>query len=473
MYLCIVVFKVIMSTGQNNNTEHTPSDEQAKKSVWDAIVAWFTKTWAYCSQGVWEDASRNWKVNVVKTLNLTVRSFFNSDVQSRACAMTYSTLLAIVPALALLFAIGRGFGFQNLLQSQLFRYFPSQQKALETAFRFVDSYLTQASEGIFVGVGIVFLLWTLISLLMNVEDAFNAVWGVTTGRSIWRKITDYTAILIVLPVLMICSGGLSIFMSGSLQKVMHLSFMSPIVTFLFDFASYFFAWLFFAGAYMLIPNTRVKFINAIIAGILAGTAFQLLQWLFVTGQMYVAKYNAIYGSFSFLPLMLIWLQLTWLITLTGALVCCSSQNIFRFSFEKQINGISLDYRRRVCLAILTIIIQRFDKNMEPVTAEELTSRYGFPPRLVDLIVTNLIETELIVKLAVSDSSEPAPLQPATSVQHYTVAYVISTLRKWGASNFIPDFDKKFKPIDGIVDSINAKLTDQDENIPLTQIEITL
>ena len=232
--------------------------------------------WQYCSEGVWEDTRSNWKINTIKTLNLTVRSFLNSDLQSNSCAMTYRTLLAIVPALALLFAIGRGFGFQNLLQDELFKYFPSQHTALQAALNFVDSYLAQASEGIFVGVGIVFLLWTLISLLMNVEDAFNAVWGVTSGRSIWRKITDYTAILIILPIMMICSGGISILMSSTLQKFFDLEFLTPVLTVVLDCASYLFSCLFFTGAYMLIPNTRVKFSNAIVAGCLAGISFQFL-----------------------------------------------------------------------------------------------------------------------------------------------------------------------------------------------------
>ena len=126
--------------------------------------------WTYCAGGVWEDKRDTVKVNIVKTLNLTVRTFMSTDLQSKACAMTYRTLLAIVPALALLFAIGRGFGFQNMLQNQLYQYLPSQRRALEMAFSFVDSCLAQASEGLFVGVGIVFLLWTLISLLDSVKN---------------------------------------------------------------------------------------------------------------------------------------------------------------------------------------------------------------------------------------------------------------------------------------------------------------
>lgn len=233
--------------------------------------------WDYFSIGVWRDSRNNWKVNTIKTLNLSVRSFMSSDLQSSACALTYRTLLSIVPALALIFAIARGFGFQNLVNSQLHKLFPAQQHALDAAMQFVDSYLAQASEGVFVGVGVVFLLWTLISLLSSVEDSLNTIWRVPKGRSLWRKATDYLAIFLILPVLMICAAGISILMSTTLKTLLPFDFLGPAITFLIDFAGILLTWLFFAGVYMLIPNARVKFVNAFMAGVLVGSAFQILQ----------------------------------------------------------------------------------------------------------------------------------------------------------------------------------------------------
>ena len=275
------------------------ADSNKPQSLFERLKNKALDIWEYCSKGVWEDKRDTLKIRIVKTLNLTIRTFMSADLQSKACAMTYRTLLAIVPALALLFAIGRGFGFQNLLQNQVYQYLPSQRKALEMAFSFVDSCLAQASEGIFVGVGIVFLLWTLISLLDSVEESFNNIWGITADRPLARKVTDYLAIFIILPVLMICSSGLQIFMSTTIQKLLPFADITPFLGDLLDLASVALSWLFFAGAYMLIPNTKVRFQNALIAGVLAGTAFQILQWLFVTGQVYVAKYNADLRQFFF------------------------------------------------------------------------------------------------------------------------------------------------------------------------------
>ena len=445
-------------------------------SKWQRIYNRCIAIWNYCSSGVWEDRRVSLKINIIKTANLTVRTFLSTDLQSKACAMTYRTLLAIVPALALLFAIGRGFGLQNLLQKQLYSYFPSQSRALDMAFSFVDSCLAQASEGIFVGVGIVFLLWTIISLLSNVGETFNQIWGVTVGRSIFRKATDYLAICIILPVLMTCSGGLQIFMSNTIQRLLPFDYITPIISWLLDCVSYIFGWLFFVGAYMLIPNTKVRFKNAFIAGVIAGTAFQILQCLFVWGQLYVSKYNAIYGSFSFLPLMLLWLQLSWLITLAGALICCSAQNIFMFSYEKQINAISSNYRRKVALAVMTVIIKRFKDDKPAVNISTLSESCMIPPRLARMIALYLLDCGLINRVVPSSAHEledDLPLQPSKDLEYYTLGNVLCILASHGESDFIPEFDEKFKEIIQLCDSITEKVRTSHQDFPLYDISINV
>ncbi len=435
------------------------------------LKSWLMRVWDYLSQGVWADTRNDWRIDLIKTLNLSVRSFLNADLQSRAAAMTYRTLLAIVPALALVFAIGRGFGFQNLLRTQLFGYFPSQQKTLEQVFVFVDSYLAQASEGIFVGVGIVFLLWTLISLVSNVEESFNLVWGIKKGRRMWRKITDYTAIFLILPILMICASGLSIFMSSTLQNAISFEFLSPVFPVLLDIATYVLTWLFFAGMYMLIPNTKVKFKNAIVSGIISGTAFQILQWLFISGQMYVAKYNAIYGSFSFLPLLLIWLQFVWTITLSGAVICYSSQNIFQFSFSSEIKEISADYRRKVTVAIMAIVVKRFMSHEEPMREVDFVKNYDMPPRLVGDIIEELIDVRMLSRVIDEKRTVERVVQPAMDVSRLTVGQLLRTIDNHGASHFIPNFDKRFVTIDKIVDEVTEKTVVGVDNVLVADIDI--
>lgn len=445
---------------------HTPHHRHS-------LGAWITllrrkalHLWQFCSKGVWHDRRNTLAIRLLKTVNLTVTSFMSSGLQRTACALTYRLLLALVPALALLFAIGRGFGFQNLLTSQLFSYFPSQQKALETGLRFVDSYLSQASEGIFVGVGIVLLLWTLISLLSAVEDAFNEIWGVKHGRNLWRKITDYTAIFLILPILMVCGSGLTVFMTSAIED--YLPFMTPLASILLDIASVVLIWLFFTGVYMLVPNARVKFKNALPAGILAGIAYQVLQALFVNGQLYVSKYNAIYGGFSFLPLLLVWLQLVWLFTLSGALLCYAAQSIDDYALESDVQGISADYKQRISAALLTVIIRRYNCGRPALTPQQLHRQLNIPLRLVTKLLGEMEEMHLLVRTLTDGKGGAMAYQPARDLSAMTLGELLLQLRHYGSNGFIHSFDHDFPQLNTLVDSLETELSHYADT-PITQI----
>lgn len=436
-----------------------------------ALIDKATSIWQYCAHGVWNDTRNRWWINIVKTLNITIKSFLNTDVQTQACALTYRTFLAVIPAFAIMFAIGRGFGFQNILEDELFKLFPAQKTTITYALTFVDSYLKQSSEGIFVGVGIVFLLWTMISLVWNVEDSFNLIWNVREGRSIWRKITDYTAMFLILPVLMICGSGFSIFVSDTIRSMFDVPFITPVLSVLFELASFVFTCLFFTAVFMLIPNTRVKFTNALIAGGLTGLAFILLQWLFITGQLYVSRYNAIYGSFSFLPLLFLWLQLVWVICLTGSLICYASQNIFQFNFSEDITEISRDYFEKVCIAVTTVIVLNFKNGGSPITTEDISNKYAIPTRLLTSILRRLINTGLISMVVIDEKHQNYGYQPAMDISMLTINYVLNSIDNYGKKDFIPGFDKNFKEINDMVACINKTIADNLADTPLDRLHI--
>ncbi len=426
--------------------------------------------WEYVSDGVWHDSRHTLKVNVIKTLNLSIRSFLNSDMQTQACAMTYRTLLAIVPALALLFAIGRGFGFQNMLQDELFHVFPAQKQAVSYALGFVDSYLSSSSEGIFVGVGLVVLLWTMISLFGNIEDTFNLIWGVE-GRSFGRKITDYTAMLLILPVVLICAGGMSLLLSSSLQSVFHWEFMSPFISAVVEGSSWLLTWLFFALLYLLMPNTKVKFPNAFMAGVMAGTGFRVLQWLFVTGQMHVSRYNAIYGSFSFLPLLLLWMQLTWVIVFAGGVVCYSSQNIFMYNFNSAIRNISSSFYARLTLALCALVVQNFVNGKGATLMEDMVKRYNLPPKLGSLICDRLVRAGVLSVVEISPKSDIRGYQPALDPSQITVALVYDRLDSCGSADFIAGFNENFPGVVETYDKIHEEEKNLTSQILLSDIKI--
>ncbi len=430
------------------------------------------RLYKYSTEGVWSDVRPLFWVKVMKTANLSVRAFFNGDIQTKACAMTYRSVLAIVPALALVFAIGKGFGLQGVIEDELIKSIPSQRQLLENAFVFVDSYLNQSSEGLFVGVGIALLLWTLISLLGSVEDAFNGIWGVKEGRSLWRKSTDYLAMFLVLPVLMICAGGLSALFTTSMVTLLPASFSTPVVNTVMDVASFVAIWLFFTAVYIMVPNTKVKFKNAFAAGVFAGTAFIVLQWLFVTGQVYVSKYNAIYGSFSFLPLFLIWFQLVWVVTLAGAVVCYASQNIIRYNFNQEITDISTDYDLKFNLALLSVSVIEYVENSRVPDEEEFAVKYELPSRLVSIGINKLMEVGLLMKVVKDPKKEIFGFAPGVDPSTLTVGQAVRRIRKYGAEGFIPDFDLRFRSMIGVVDSAQALMLEEEDKTLVKDMSIS-
>ena len=246
--------------------------------------------------------------NAIKIATLSVKEFTERRVVNKASALTYSTLLAIIPILALLFAIARGFGFSNLLEDQFRNGLGGQAQTAETILSFIDSYLSHAKSGIFIGVGLIMLFYTVLLLTHNMERTFNSIWQVKKPRSLYRKMTDYFSMMLLLPLLIMLSSGISIFMSTFLKTMEEFFLLAPVIKFLVRLTPFVLTWGMFTALYIFMPNTKVKLKFAIVPGILAGSAFQAFQYLYIGSQIWVSRYNAIYGSFAAIPMFLLWTQ---------------------------------------------------------------------------------------------------------------------------------------------------------------------
>ena len=419
----------------------------------------------YCIDGVWNDRRNIWYVGLIKTANLSVRSYLDKNIQSRASALTYYTLLAVVPVLALILAIARGFGFQNLIREEIFSIFPQQTSALQTVLGFVDKYLESSTGGIFIGFGILFLLWTLISLLRNIELTFNHVWGVKKGRGWHRILTDYTTIIIVLPILMICSAGISLMMSNFVQSALAKDFeyLSPVVRTILDWAPFFLTCMVFAAMYALIPYTKVKFRYALISGFICGTLFRILQTVFVGSQMYVTKYNAIYGSFSFLPLFMIWMYMTWVIIIAGVVLTYSAQNIFRFSYINKLDAISQRYYNKLAVYTFAIIVGRFEAGQAPLTKHDMMTSYNLPLHLLNNVLEKLVDAGMVSTVVTADES--TAYQPARSYREMTISDFLNRFSDLGESDFINELAD-----DAIIKHLNSSITATDcDNTTLIEL----
>ena len=382
--------------------------------------------------------------NIIKSGYIAVNSFITERLMNKASALTYSTLLAIVPILAILFAIARGFGFSNLMENQLRSNFAGNPQTSEAILSFVNSYIEHTKSGIFIGVGLVMLLWTVLNLISNIELTFNRIWQVKKERSVYRRITDYFSMLLLLPILIVVSGGLSIFMSTILQKMEDFVLLAPILKFLIRLIPFVLTWLMFTGLYIFMPNTKVKFKYALVAGIIAGSAYQAFQFLYIHSQMWVSSYNAIYGSFAALPLFLLWLQVSWTICLFGAQLTYAGQNINNFSFNKDTQHVSRRYRDFISILIMSIIAKRFEKNEPPYSAEQISLEHHIPIRLTNQILYKLQQINLIHEvIKIDEKSDDITYQPSMDINQLNVAVVLERLDTYGSENFKVDKDEEF------------------------------
>lgn len=436
-------------------------------SKWNQLLLAIGRGWHFVSEDVWKCKSNNVFVHIIKTLNLSIRCFLNEQLQQRSSALTFRTLLATVPALALLLAIGKGFGFSSIFESQLFDAFPAQRNALEYAFSFVEAYMEQMKASVFVGIGLVVLLWTLINLMSDIEKTFNDLWNVP-NRKLARRITDYMAMFIILPVLLVASNGMSIFASTLLDKIPN-TYITTLGQYIMQFSSYVLSWLLFTAAYIFLPNTQVKFKHAFISGIICGTAFNLFQWLYLSGQIWVSKYNAIYGSFAFLPLLMLWMQLSWLICLFGVVLSYSSQNVYNFEYEKEISTISRNYYKRVLTTIMAVVLQRRQQNLSPLSCYELSQAYQIPIQLINRAVDDLVAVNLLA---------PTPVDKdfaylATVDSTITIGELMYRIDNHGCKDFVESLN--WKPYNKTFDCLEACDTEQLDtliiNIPIPTNDI--
>lgn len=373
--------------------------------------------------------------NALKILTLSVREFAQGGVINKASALTYNTLLAIIPILAILFAIARGFGFANLLEDQFRSGLEGQAITAETILSFIDSYLSHAKSGIFIGVGLIMLFYTVLLLTYNMERTFNSIWQVKKPRTLYRKMTDYFSMLLLLPLLIMLSSGISIFMSTMIKNIHEYELLAPVIKFLVRLTPFVLTWGMFTALYIFMPNTKVKLKYALFPGILAGTAFQCFQYLYIGSQIWVSRYNAIYGSFAAIPMFLLWTQISWSICLYGAQLCYVAQNLRNFSFSKETENISRRYHDFLCILIMSLICKRFQTEKEPYTAESLSDEHKIPIRLTTTILYELQDLHMIYETQLEGEDEVIAYLPAVDINQMNVAMLLNRLDTAGSEAF--------------------------------------
>lgn len=381
------------------------------------------------------DPKKRLGYRILQTIILFGRGFKDKALNVRANSLSFSLLFAFVPMVAGVFAIARGFGFEELLQERISTSFLAEANIAPTIMEWVERYLETARGGLFLGIGLVVLIWAVYAFFNMLELSFNNIWNVKQSRSFGRRLSNYMVVLLLVPIMIILSSGISIFLNSAASASPVLQAIEPIRRVLlrlipFVVASGVFTWIFIA-----IPNTKVRFLSAIIPGVIVGILFQLVQMFSVYLVMLFTRMSVVYGAFSAIPLILVWLHITCWLLLIGAELAFAIQNNDMFAYEKDLETMSRRYKDYIMLYLLSVIIRRFEAGESPQTAQKMAAEHQLPIRLVQQLLSRLEETSIVRRVYTEDEEEQA-FVPALDIKTITVEMVIGRISAQGTEEFL-------------------------------------
>ena len=381
--------------------------------------------------------TKSFMLQQLRVITLAFRRYHEDSCMFRASALTFYSLLSIVPVIAMLFGIAKGFGLEKRVETEILQRFKGQEEVAERIVTFANSLLENARGGVIAGVGVMILFWSVMKVLGNIEHSFNEIWGVTKPRSLGRKFSDYFSLILVCPVLMAAAGSMTVVVSSHarvlLEKTAFLNSLGPVLLLPLKLLPYGTVWVTFTFIFIFMPNTKVKLKAGLIAGVVAGTLFQLVQWAYINLQIGAAQYSAVYGSFAALPLFLVWLQMSWLILLFGAEIAFAVQNVHTYEFEPDCLSISHSRKMLLSLLIAKLVVTRFCEGKPAWDASEISRALEIPIRLVRQILHELVESGVLSEIRKREEGKEVLYQPARDVETLTIKWVVDALENRGDS----------------------------------------
>ncbi len=414
--------------------------------------------------------SRRWLYSQIRVWIIAFSEFKKDNIAEKASALTYFTLLSIVPVIAMAFGVAKGFGLENYLVAELERYFTGNEEILDNVLMWSTRMLETADGGIISGISFVFLVFTVLRLLNNIEISFNAIWD-TKSRTWQRKLSDYLAIIMLGPIFIILSSSATVFVAAKIQaftsQVEILDYVRPAIMFGLKFLPYMIMWMLLMILYIIFPNTKVKLGPAIIAGILAGTMFQLTQLAWINGQVFLSKYNAIYGAFAILPLFMIYLQTSWLIVLFGAEYAFATQHAVTWEYKRAGMQMSPNHRKKVTILILRHIVKNFELGNKPLNLSELSNIIQIPYRFIRDICLELEEVGILNKVSSDDEAER--FQPAISSNRIDIYTVFRKIDYKGFDELKTNDDEVYNEIEELMQNLEDEARNSKANKKLVEL----
>ncbi|MCX7097035.1 MAG: YihY/virulence factor BrkB family protein [Methylococcales bacterium] len=383
-------------------------------------------------------------IRSLKIAALSVQGFTRDFCPLRASALTLYSILSIVPVIAMLFGIAKGFGFETMLEQRLLSQGPEQDSLVIQLISFAQNLLNNTKGGVVAGIGVVVLFWTIINVIGNIEESFNAIWKIAKGRPISRKFSDYLSLMLLAPVLLIASSSISVFLNSQITWLITLIHLPAAGTWLvlklLGLLPLVLMIALFAFTFIFMPNHKISYRAGIIAGVVTGILYHLSQSAYLSLQIGASSYNAIYGSFAALPLFVVWLQIGWMIVLLGCELAFFIQNYEIYRNNNRYADLSFSLKKVIALQITHLIIKDFMALGQPLTATEIASRLLIPIAIIQPVLDKLLAGHILVEFKTLEQEDEV-YQPAVDINQLTVAYVINALDNCG-QNQLPDIGQE-------------------------------
>lgn len=450
-------------------------NQEKRESIFKRMAIFGQVAYKFVTSDIWRlydtemEGVKGWLVRIIRVIYISIHEFISGKVSQKASALTYTTLLSLVPVLVIILSIAGGFGVQASVQRLLYETFPAHQQELTRAFDFVEAYMDLIHGGVVIGIGIIVLIYTVFSTLMTVESVFNDIWQVKKGRSFSKRFIGYLAAFFIIPLALILISLSNIFI-GSLADIQLIGDVSltPLVTILLKVLPIIVLIAIVTIIYMTLPNTRVKFFPAFIAGIIGGVGFQVFQIIYISGVLWVARYNSIYGSFAALPLLMLFVQLSWMIILFGAQVSFAMQNVTNYAFKSESENVSRRFCDFVAILVVKKICKAFRYQEKPYNARRLADECQLPIVIVQDMLYKLTLCHVITEIIPKKRSDAIIYMPATEITALTVKRVITSLDRLGSENFRVDLYDEYANEWELV-RLSRQFPHKDLEIPLVDL----
>ena len=406
-----------------------------------------------------------------RVIVLTLRFFVRNKCSLHASALTFFTLLSIVPVAGMLFGIAKGYGYDEILKAKLLENMAGQRQVAEWIIQFADNALNKASGGLVAGVGVILLMWSALKLLTSIEASFNEIWGVKQGRSMMRKISDYLTLLILCPLLMLILATSTAFLVTRLQSMSAcLPFADTIwkhcVIGVAKLVPFLLAWGAFTFLYIFIPNTKVTIRAGLIAGAVTGLFYTILQFSYIYAQKFLTGYNAIYGSFAAVPFFLLWLQISWNLILFGAQSAFAVQNVHAYELSSgETNEETMEYRYLCALRIMVELAHAFRNGKGVVAESQLSAGLEIPIRTTRAVLFNLYSVKLATRISVDSKTEDM-CQIAVPPETMTPIKILQLLTNNGNGGYDA---RSLNEVRRIYHNILQNAENAPDNKPLTEL----